>query len=191
MNYHIPLLPNTYYHIFNRAIGDEKLFRSDENMRYFHEKMLAHCSPISQTIAYCLLPNHYHMVVKIFPETQLEERFLNLKENKVWLDYDTDTFIMEQFSNFQNSYVKAFNKMYGRRGGLFMQNLKRRRLDSYAELKNAIIYVHNNPIEHAYVDHIHLWKWNSYNLVTEDNFSSNCELEKLFSSYSNFVSYHK
>lgn len=37
--YHIPLLPDTIYHIFNRAVGNEKLFREEDNYRYFLTKI--------------------------------------------------------------------------------------------------------------------------------------------------------
>jgi hypothetical protein len=35
MNYHIPLVADNIYHVFNRAVGQEKLFRSNDNYLYF------------------------------------------------------------------------------------------------------------------------------------------------------------
>ncbi len=59
------LLPAKYYHIYNHAIGSENLFRSDENYYYFLKKYALHISPIADTYAYCLLPNHFHLLIQI------------------------------------------------------------------------------------------------------------------------------
>jgi putative transposase len=56
-DYHIPLLPDKIYHIFTRAIGDEKLFLDDENYKFFLQKYKLHILPIAETFAYnlCLI----------------------------------------------------------------------------------------------------------------------------------------
>ena len=59
------LKPNISYHIFNHANGFENVFREDENFRFFLEKYRLFISPIAETYAYCLLPNHFHFVIRI------------------------------------------------------------------------------------------------------------------------------
>ncbi len=48
--------PNSYYHIVNHAIGDENLFRNNENYRYFLRKYAEYLPHVSDTLAYCLMP---------------------------------------------------------------------------------------------------------------------------------------
>ena len=64
-DYHIPLLPDKTYHIFSRAIGKEKLFLEDENHKFFLRKYKLHISPVADTFAYTLLPNHFHFLIRI------------------------------------------------------------------------------------------------------------------------------
>jgi len=56
--------PESYYHIFNHAVGTEDLFRSDGNYQYFLNKYSQYVFPVCGTMAYCLLPNHFHMLIQ-------------------------------------------------------------------------------------------------------------------------------
>ncbi len=47
-NQHLPLLPNNYFHLYNRAVGDELFFRNEENYRYFLRKMKEYILPVAQ-----------------------------------------------------------------------------------------------------------------------------------------------
>lgn len=57
--------PATYYHVYNHAIGDSHLFRAPENYRYFLAQYASYMAPLCQTYAYCLMPNHFHIVLKV------------------------------------------------------------------------------------------------------------------------------
>jgi hypothetical protein len=63
MKYFIQLEPNNKYHIFNQAVGSEKLFRNDDNYIYFLKKFGQYISPIATTFCYVLIPNHFHFWV--------------------------------------------------------------------------------------------------------------------------------
>ena len=98
MNYHEPLQPNTFNHIFSRAVGDEKLFKSEENYRYFLSKFKSYISTVANTYAYCLLPNHFHVLVKTKEELDV---FAHLQAtNKLERSYSK--YCMQAFSNFLN-----------------------------------------------------------------------------------------
>ena len=73
------LQPNCTYHIFNHANGFENIFTEDENYRFFLAKYQQYILPIAETYAYCLLPNHFHLVVRIRRREVLEEVFRNFK----------------------------------------------------------------------------------------------------------------
>ncbi len=69
---------------------------------------------------------------------------------------------MERFLNLFNSYTKAYNKTYNRKGALFINYLKRVELKDEAQFGATIFYIHKNTVHHQYCKKIHDWKWSSY-----------------------------
>jgi putative transposase len=110
--------PGKSYHIYNRANGNESLFRSDENFRYFLQRYAHFITDVADTYAYCLMPNHIHFLVKIKSLAELEESFKYYSEtskvSKNLGGLSLEKRISQQFSNLFNSYTKAFNRMYCR-----------------------------------------------------------------------------
>ncbi|WP_029034367.1 hypothetical protein [Salinimicrobium terrae] len=122
---------DSFYHIYNRGINKSNIFSNEENKLYFLRQYNKHLSQKVSTFAYCLLQNHFHLVVRIGDEP---------KE------------VTQAFSNFFNSYAKAYNKMEQRSGSLFEKHFKRIKIDSEIYLKQLIIYVNLNPQIHFGVD---------------------------------------
>src|SRR5690606_17973301 len=157
------LIFEKYYHIYNHANGNENLFREQKNYEYFLEKYKQHISTIAQTIAWCLMPNHFHLLVKIKTEEEIVAAFSStfpsstfpsstfppltfpkfgtlekldlkklelekLKRLEKFKNLDTledkSNFLSKQFANFFSGYTQSFNKVYGRRGSLFLKNFK-------------------------------------------------------------------
>jgi REP element-mobilizing transposase RayT len=161
-NYHIPVFPDKFYHFFSRAVGSEKLFKEEENYRYFLEKMNEHLTSVCEIWAYCLIPNHFHLLVRIKPEIDIWLAFESKKKLKEFHQDLVSNFVLEQFSNFLNSYTKSINKRYKRKGGLFMNYLRRVEIAKDSQLTSALFYVHKNPVHHGLVKQIGSWKWSSY-----------------------------
>lgn len=55
--YHCPLIAGNFYHLFNRAVGNEKLFHTDENYKYFLAKLKHHVLPVADLYRsrFCLI----------------------------------------------------------------------------------------------------------------------------------------
>ncbi|MEQ9300891.1 MAG: transposase [Cyclobacteriaceae bacterium] len=136
--------PSTYYHIYNHVNGDEDLFREEENYHYFLRQWTKYIEPVAMTYAYCLMPNHFHFLIR----TKTSKVFGNLGG----LDTQPSKIITQAFSNLFNSYTKAFNKKYSRRGSLFMPNFKKKPITSDAYLTAIITYIHRNPVHHGFCD---------------------------------------
>ena len=153
---------NTFYHIYNHANGNENLFKSDNNYNYFLNKYNQYISPIADTFAYCLMPNHFHFLVKI----KEEEIITNLSLSYPLLNpqgfKNLEGFISQQFSNFFKAYTKAYNKMYDRKGALFLHNFKRKEVNDEAYFAKLIHYIHANPVHHGFTPSIEDWKYSSY-----------------------------
>lgn len=149
-----------YYHIYNHANGDENLFREQKNYEYFLEKYNQHINPIAETIAWCLIPNHFHLLVKIRTENEIASTFPKFETLEKF--EDKTNFLSKQFANFFSSYTQSFNKIYERRGSLFLKNFKRKEIIDENYFRNLILYIHLNPLKHGFTDDILGWKWNSY-----------------------------
>ena len=65
-----PLLYDQYYHIFNRGNNRENIFIEERNYHYFLELYAHHIAPVAETYAYCLLRNHFHLLVRIKSEAR-------------------------------------------------------------------------------------------------------------------------
>ncbi|MBC7747318.1 MAG: transposase, partial [Methylotenera sp.] len=105
---------SSYYHIYNHANSDDNLFKEAKNYIFFLEKYHKHIDPIAETIAWCLMPNHFHLLVRIKEEVTLKQDFpkfgtlenLTIEERELKLSY----LLSKQFSNFFSSYSQSFNK---------------------------------------------------------------------------------
>lgn len=191
--HHLPLKADKFYHLYNRAIGNEKLFLSANNYQYFLTKMKQHILPVADIYAYCLLPNHFHLLVRIRSFDELISFYLK-KKGKTFneKDHNLPDFIMEQFSNWLNGYTKAFNKMYNRKGGLFIDYLKRNESHSEKDTRNFLFYIHKNPVHHGLTKNIGEWKYDSYNVIL-NNKSSGLQINEMmdwFGSRENFIQFH-
>ena len=142
------LQPGRYYHIYNRGNNREDLFRAERNYRYFLQLYARYVHPIADTFAYCLMRNHFHLLVRIKQTSQVS---------------DVSKFKPSQyFSNLFNAYAKAINKAYGRTGSLFEERFGRIEVTSDAYASQLIFYIHFNPQKHGFVDDFREWPWSSY-----------------------------
>ncbi|HPR59342.1 MAG TPA: hypothetical protein PLF35_00260 [Prolixibacteraceae bacterium] len=194
-----PLKPNTSYHIFNHANGFENVFREPENYRYFLEKYRQHISPVTETFAYCLMPNHFHLVVRIRKRETIEKLILKKnsnstlskvqnfgKGNKIESSSISDAviekFLSKQFANFFSCYTQSFNKRYNRMGSMFIKNFKREPITDKQHFFNAVIYTHRNPVHHGFRTNFADWPYSSYFDVLEMK-SDIIEIEKLLKTF--------
>lgn len=134
-----------YYHIYNRGNSKQKIFLDTEDYNHFI-KLLYLCNSIKsitfrdislntydfnreETLinlgAYCLMPNHFHLLIK--------EKIEN----------GTSKFIQK----LSTAYSMYFNKKYKRTGGLFEGKFKSQHIDSDQYLKYMFSYIHLNPIK--------------------------------------------
>ena len=192
-DYHIPLIPNKTYHVFSRAIGNERLFREPTNYQFFLSRFHKHVSPVADNLSYCLLPNHFHSMLRIKNELFIKEHFYEVKKKKLFTPELASDFIMERISNLMNSYTKAYNKMYKRRGSLFIDYCRRVEINNDAQFGATIFYIHKNPVHHGYCDAIEKWHWSSYHEFASGKPSSLCRQEVLewFGGVKGFMAYHQ
>lgn len=137
----VKLISGHYYHIYNRGVDGSRIFFNDKNWRFFLHRWRKYCLPeFAETIAYCLMPTHYHFLIYV----KVEE------------------FGRKVMHPFVMSYAKAINKQESRSGHLFQGSFQVKLVDTEAYLSHLTRYIHLNPVEARYVDHPAEWEYSSY-----------------------------
>jgi REP element-mobilizing transposase RayT len=177
--------PGRFYHVVNHANGMENLFKKEENYIFFLKKYAKHMSSVCNTYAYCLMPNHIHFLIQTHSEKILSEH------PKLKSDYHK--LIMQEFSNLLNSYTKAYNKMYERKGSLWIDFTKRFLINSDQYLTSTINYIHQNPVKHGFVSNPEDWKFSSFLSFTTDKKTllQRDEVIDWFGSKEKYIDFHK
>jgi len=98
--------------------------------------------------------------------------------------------ISERFRRFILGYAKAVNKQQERTGSLFQKIFKRKLLPSDDDVRNAICYVHHNPIHHDYTITYDQYRWSSYhNYISKDETYSEYA-KQIYSSLYHMIAAH-
>ena len=194
-----PLVNNQFYHIFNRTIDGKEIFKNRKiikraiialfyyqyqnpplRLSYFLEKSKEEKEKIWETlkqkneklveiIAYCLMPNHYHLQLK-----QLVKNGISI-------------FI----SKFQNSFTKYFNILTNRTGHLFESQFKAKIILNEEEFIHVNRYIHLNPYTSFLITDIKDLKSYFASSLTEyfDEKQGFCEKSLVLSHFKNLKDY--
>lgn len=183
------LEPGNYYHIYNRGNNGEKIFFEDANYSYFLQLYQKYISPVASTLAWCLMRNHFHFLVYLKEEKEIDKTNLKYSTRTESSTIDHS----RQFSHLFNSYTQAVNKKYSRTGSLFDKPFKRKRITSEDYLRKLVFYIHNNPVHHSVAENIFSYAWSSYHefLREEETIVESKEVLELFDDLENFLIYHR
>ena len=102
----IPLENGNYYHVYNRGNNGIDVFFDTESYHHFLRLYNKYISPIAETYAWCLLRNHFHLLVYIKLENEIDRSKLEYStvEKPKILDPS------KQFGHLFNAYTQAINK---------------------------------------------------------------------------------
>lgn len=165
-----------YYHIYNRGNGKENIFLNDDDFRFFmlrlkqnlfpDDKSKERLSPLPEhsfsLISYCLMPNHFHFL---------------LKQNK---DIPPNKLLLRICS----SYSKYFNKKYNHIGHVFQDRFKQISIEDNSYLMWLTCYIHQNPKVAGLVTDLNKYPWSSY-VEFLDNKNGLCEKEIILEQFKN------
>jgi REP element-mobilizing transposase RayT len=140
IDYYTPFYSNQFYHIYNRGNNGEKIFYNEGNYAYFLRRYEHYISDYAVTYAYCLLPNHFHFLIKVIDKTKL----------------------VNQLRLFFLSYSKAINQQNGRTGSLFQKRFKRTIIEDKSSLIRATLYIHSNTAHHKTSSEFRNYRYSSY-----------------------------
>jgi len=201
------------YHIFNKAVKNNLLFRTKGNYEFFLKRYDFYLSDLLETYCFCLLPNHFHLLVEIKDETIVktayrkyleareEERFQKsldfgnpyIKKNiDEMVNKPVSDIISEQFRSLFISYSKSPFGDNQETGNLFRRPFKRLLVDNTKYFANLVHYIHTNSQKHNLNDDFRQYAWSSYNRILSGRPS---KLQKdavisWFNNKENYVQYH-
>ena len=179
-----PLIGGEFYHVYNRGINGTGIFFEERNYRHFLRLYSELVHPVMDTFAYCLMNNHFHLLVRPKQEHDLS----GLQDVT-----DFPALFSQRFSNCFNAYTKAINRAYGRSGSLFERPFKRIRVESERHLLHLVSYIHRNPRHHGFVTDFRAWPHSSYVTLGSTTPSRIRREEVLgwFGGWAAFESYHQ
>ena len=129
------------YHFYNRGAHRRSIFNEEANYLFVLRRIRQYSESLSLTLlAYCLLPNHYHFLVR-----QDGEHAAGLLPQRVF-----------------NSYSKAYNKRYQHSATLFEGNFQTIAVTNDAYLLNLCRYIHANPVLHGLAEQVDDWPYSNY-----------------------------
>src|SRR3989344_6077012 len=142
----IPFINNHFYHIYNRGSEKRPIFENQRDYQRFLKTLIYYQiegpkprfskfpslaitkldenRKLVEILAYCLMPNHFHLLLK-----QVRDKG-----------------ITEFLSNLSNSYTKYYNTKYNRVGHLFQSEFKAVIMESNEQLLHVSRYIHLNPL---------------------------------------------
>lgn len=184
----IPLENGKYYHIYNRGNNGIDLFYETENYNHFLRLYEKYIDPIAETFAWCLMRNHFHILVYIKETNEIDTTKLEYSST----DKPKNISASKQFSNLFNAYTLAMNKRYNRTGSLFEKNFKRKVVSSENYFRKLIFYIHNNPVHHRFTEHIVEYPWTSYGTIisTKQTKLQRNRVIESFNDLENFKYFH-
>ncbi len=154
------------YHIYNHANGSENIFREEDNYRYFLQQYEKYLGGVVDTYAYCLMPNHFHFLVGVKSDLSGFQNLTGL------IKHPSKNPAIKAFSDFFNSYTKAYNLKYDRKGSLFMRAFQRQPILNESQWQQTFLYIHLNPIKHGFSKDYRVWKYSSWQSYQRREFPS-------------------
>ena len=189
----------SYYHIYNRGVDSSPTFLTTRDYSFFLEKFNFYLSLSTETLAYCILRNHFHFLIKVLNKNEMDDKIRFISDSEYEFYYTLPSPKNKHFpihtliGHWMNSYSKYFNKKYNRSGPLWDGRLNKRLIDSETYLQKSICYVHRNPIHHGIVNNYHDYSFSSYSEIlniNSDIVSPESTLE-VFGGKENFIAAHQ
>ncbi|MFA5803446.1 MAG: hypothetical protein WC879_02275 [Melioribacteraceae bacterium] len=153
-----------------------------------------------EVYAYCLLPNHFHFLVKTKgneSDTILQRDTIPQRDG-ISSDYYYEVILENKLRRMLQSFSQAINKDVKRTGSLFQKRYKRLMVKDENYLQWLTYYIHKNPFHHGYVNDLSLWKYSSFNTIRDtipsrDGISGLVKVDDLISFFGNrknFLEFH-
>ena len=185
---------DSYYHVFNRGVEKRDIFLEEEDYTTLQSYLFRYLQPIEKVaekypdtpvrlygknlseevelVAYCLMPNHFHLLLK-----------QNTKDG-----------ISKLLKQLTNAYTLYFNQKNDRVGGLMQGRFRAAGIDNESLFIHLVRYIHLNPIASGLTQDLNYYRWSSYPDYlgqTVDLPSSKSKILSYFPSVGAFKGFHE
>ena len=138
---------DAYYHVMNRGRGRQKIFHSEDYFEVFLDTLSqAHQRFGIQILCYCLMDNHYHLLVKT-PEANLGRAMRHIN----------------------GLYTQRYNRLKKTDGPLFRGRYKAICVEEDSYQLQVSRYIHRNPLTARLVNTPEDYPWSSYRYYVKNN----------------------
>jgi len=128
------------YHVINRGNAHNEVFHKDQDYASFLKLLAEACERLPlRIIAYCLMPNHFHLVL--------------------WPHNDGDLSRWMQW--LLTSHVRRYHRHYGSSGHVWQGRFKAFPIQQDNHLSTVLRYVERNPLRAKLVRKAERWPWSS------------------------------
>jgi len=159
-----------YYHIYNRGANRDLIFFNAENYSYCLRLMSKYKDKYSLSlIVYCLMPNHYHFVIRQDAENGISE------------------FMRDVF----NTYAQAVNMQQDRKGTLFQGRFRHIHIEKDEHNLHLCRYIHLNPVKAGLVTLPEQWEFSNYKDWTGERNSSLTDKSFMFDNFGSSQNYRE
>lgn len=189
------------YHFYNRSNNKEQIFQSENSILNFLSGFEKYLLPYIEIYAYCIMPNHFHIVGKIKQQSevikmlnsmqisqlsQIQKSFIKSPNERLF-----NYLIGKQFGNLCNSFAKGYNSTNKRHGNVFNANMNRIRVENSSQLKWLIYYIHSNPWHHGLMEKFENYFWSSFYEIKHERWDIiSSSIHKIFKHKKGFFEYH-
>ena len=152
------MFANEIYHVYNRGNNRQPIFFNRENYLFFLKKMRTHLLPTCDFLAYCLMPNHFHFLIKTDERTVAQVAKTN-REIAV-------TAFSRGLKTMLSSYARAIQVQEKITGSLFQQKTEKKQVSSANMLEDYTLvcfrYILQNAVKAKLAASPGLWEFCSY-----------------------------
>lgn len=138
------------YHLYNRSINKELLFKDENDYLRFLEMTRKHLGLNCNILGWCLMPNHFHFLIYTNDESIQKKKVGGLELQ----------FLQNGIRTLLSSYSKYYNFRYNRKGNLFQQKTKYKEV--LADGVQVLHYIHQNPWKAGLVPKMEEWVFSSF-----------------------------
>lgn len=162
-------IKTSYYHIMTQGINKSYIFERTEDIKYYIKCMFKLKNDYSlKIIAYCIMNNHAHLLIKteLIEELSKYMQRLNIK------------------------YSHFFNKKYNRVGYVFRDRYKSEGIYDEEHLYNCIRYIYDNPVKAGICKHASEYPYSNYKKINRkinEQYSFIDDEETKEREYKNFI----
>jgi len=170
------------YHIYNQGNNRRKLFFNRENYLFFLKKIKTYINPYADIIAWCLMPNHFHLMIEV-KDVELSVDGKSDKMTSSHLITKTRT-LNNSIAIMLRSYTRALNIQEKMSGSLFKAHTKAECINCHKGITPSFItqngitkinyqhpkeqypqvcfnYIHLNPVKAKMVKNAIDWEFSS------------------------------